>query len=360
MAINNFIDRIKIGNSEGEIAIGSSAYGICNTQADVAGKTVSIPGFALNEGTTIHVKFAYANTAEDPPTLNVNNTGAKSIVLYGDTDAGTNEYSTGWQAGAILTLTYDGTNWVRNAAFNELISSSNIGNNLNPVYVNNGSMTASIGNTIPFIVGTGTSAGTWTGTLAGLTEYYDGLMILYKSPVAGGSTTTLNLNNIGAKTCYLNSNTKLTTHFPANQPILLIYCTSLNGGCWTVSDYNSDSNTYTAAHCATAASTAAKAASCTYWVATPNSYIHINFRYTNTANNPTLNINSTGVKPIYVNGERPTSSNTEGHELKAGSYIAFYDGTNYQFRTDGKLPGLGTIGSAESVPLAGVTDATNL
>ena len=360
MAINNFIDRIKIGNSEGEIAIGSSAYGICNTQADVAGKTVSIPGFALNEGTTIHVKFAYANTAEDPPTLNVNNTGAKSIVLYGDTDAGTNEYSTGWQAGAILTLTYDGTNWVRNAAFNELISSSNIGNNLNPVYVNNGSMTASIGNTIPFIVGTGTSAGTWTGTLAGLTEYYDGLMILYKSPVAGGSTTTLNLNNIGAKTCYLNSNTKLTTHFPANQPILLIYCTSLNGGCWTVSDYNSDSNTYTAAHCATAASTVAKAASCTYWAATSNSYIHINFRYTNTANNPTLNINSTGAKPIYVNGERPTSSNTEGHELKAGSYIAFYDGTNYQFRTDGKLPGLGTIGSAESVPLAGVTDATNL
>jgi len=41
-------------------------------------------------------------------------------------------------------------------------------------------------------------------------------MIIYKPSVAGSSTTTLNLNNIGAKTCYLNNTTKLTTHFPKN------------------------------------------------------------------------------------------------------------------------------------------------
>ena len=67
----------------------------------------------------------------------------------------------------------------------------------------------------PFVIGTGSTAGTWLGQLDGLTAYYDGLMIIYKPSVKGDSTTTLNLNNIGAKTCYLNNTTKLTTHFPA-------------------------------------------------------------------------------------------------------------------------------------------------
>lgn len=98
---------------------------------------------------------------------------------------------------------------------------------------------------VPFIVGTGSTAGTWLGTLTGLTAYYDGLLILYKPSVAGASTTTLNINNIGAKTCYLNSTGKLTTHYPANQPILLVYSSSQNSGCWmAIDNYDSNSNTY--------------------------------------------------------------------------------------------------------------------
>jgi hypothetical protein len=119
-AISGFIDRIQIGSDEAhQIAIGSSAYGVCSTEANESAKTVDIAGFVLNLGTTIHVKFTYTNTAISP-TLNVNNTGAKGIVIYGLTSSGTNGYFTGWQAGAILTLTYDGTNWVRNQSFNEL------------------------------------------------------------------------------------------------------------------------------------------------------------------------------------------------------------------------------------------------
>ena len=216
--------------------------------------------------------------------------------------------------------------------------STNAGSQLNPVYFSEGVPVASTGNSIPFIVGTGTTAGIWLGSLTGLTAYYDGLLILYKSPVAGASTTTLNLNSLGAKTIYVNNTTKLTTHFPANQPILLTYSTSQNSGCWMcLDDYWTNSDTYTSAYCGTAAGTVAKAATCTYWTATPKSYIHINFRYANTAANPTLNIASTGAKPIYVNGVRAT-----GSVLPAGSYIAYYDGTNYQFRTDGFLPGEGS------------------
>lgn len=50
--------------------------------------------------------------------------------------------------------------------------------------------------------------------------------------------------------------------------------------------------------------------------------------------------------PIYINGAASSSTN---YTLPAGSYIIFYDGTNYYFRTDGKIP------TATSV-LAAVSD----
>ena len=57
---------------------------------------------------------------------------------------------------------------------------------------------------IPYIVGpdTDTTAGTWTGTCEDITAYVDGLTIIYVPKVAGASTTTLNINGLGAKTCY--------------------------------------------------------------------------------------------------------------------------------------------------------------
>ena len=192
---------------------------------------------------------------------------------------------------------------------------------------------------VPFVIGTGTTAGTWLGTLTGLTAYYDGLLILYKPAVAGATTTTLNLNNLGAKTCYLNDTTKLTTHFPKNQPILLVYSSSQNSGSWLCLDnYDYNSDTYPSALCTAAAATAAKGASCTYYTATANTYIHVIFRYANSyAGAITLNINSQGAKPIYING---TASSATNHTLPAGSYLAFYNGTNYYLRTDGKIPSL--------------------
>lgn len=122
------------------------------------------------------------------------------------------------------------------------LTASNNGNYLNPIFLSTGTATATAGKTIPFIVGTGTTAGTWTGTLTGLTAYYDGLLILYKSPVAGANPTTLQLNSLEAKQVYLNNTTALTTHYPVNQPILLVYSASTNSGCWVAVD-NYDSNT---------------------------------------------------------------------------------------------------------------------
>ena len=100
-----------------------------------------------------------------------------------------------------------------------------------------------------YIVGSGTTdstakTSTWVGTSDRITEYYDGLAIRYKIGVAGQTTTTLNINNLGAKPIYLFNTTKVTTQFPVNSIINLIYHADLNSGCWMCSDYDSNTNTY--------------------------------------------------------------------------------------------------------------------
>lgn len=87
----------------------------------------------------------------------------------------------------------------------------------------------------------------------------------------------------------------------------------------------------------TLASISDKVAVCSSYVALANSYIQVILANTNSANNMiTLNINGTGAKPIFINGTISSSSNKT---LPAGSYLVFYDGTNYYFRTDGKITG---------------------
>jgi len=51
------------------------------------------------------------------------------------------------------------------------------------------------------------------------------------------------LNDLGGKTVYLNHTSKLTTHYPAHQPILLVYSESQNSGCWEAIDNYTNSNT---------------------------------------------------------------------------------------------------------------------
>lgn len=75
-------------------------YGTCDTAAGTAAKVVSCSDFTLFTNATVIVKFSNANTAS-APTLNVNNTGAKTI--------------TGFESSSVLSglceFMYDGTNW---------------------------------------------------------------------------------------------------------------------------------------------------------------------------------------------------------------------------------------------------------
>ena len=74
------------------------------------------------------------------------------------------------------------------------------------------------------VIGTQTAAtGSWTGNLSTLDALYDGLTIAYYLPYAGSGNATLNLTlkngTTGAKNVYYQTNSRLTTHYPAGSII---------------------------------------------------------------------------------------------------------------------------------------------
>ena len=129
-------------------------------------------------------------------------------------------------------------------AYNYLIQGNTIDGHAlddNALYLVSGESANSQG--ICYVDGSGSStAGTWIGTHPEITSYYEGLAIAYKIGVAGASTTTLNINNLGAKTVKRN-NSNLTTHLPVNSVVMLVY----DGTDWRWADYSSDNNKVTTA-----------------------------------------------------------------------------------------------------------------
>ena len=77
--------------------------------------------------------------------------------------------------------------------------------------------------------------------------------------------------------------------------------------------------------CSTAAGTAAKTVSLTNFTLATGARITIKFTVTNTAANPTLNVNGTGAKPIVYRG----SAIAAGYLAANRVYEFVYDGTNY-------------------------------
>ena len=118
--------------------------------------------------------------------------------------------------------------------------------------------------------------------------------------------------------------------------------------------------------CDTAAATAAKTISATGYVLTTGGNIRIKMTNANTVDSATLNINSTGAKPLFYGGARASSTNT----WVANDILEiYYDGTNYQarnisptFKTGEKVNSVGvddepTAGSDNFVKSGGVSKA---
>lgn len=109
-------------------------------------------GFTLIQGVTIHVKFSNANSADNPK-LKFNgeaDANAKAIMQYGTTAIGSNSETNGWYAGAVVSFTYDGTNWIRDQGFNtnsqsaygNITTNGQIGSGNNLVVTNSGTVQA--------------------------------------------------------------------------------------------------------------------------------------------------------------------------------------------------------------------------
>lgn len=89
------------------------AYGTCSTAAATAAKVVTIDGntnWKLNKGSIIVVKFTATNTAQNP-TLNVNNTGAKSVI-YNTSTVTTSALATAGKANVYIMYMYNGSQYV--------------------------------------------------------------------------------------------------------------------------------------------------------------------------------------------------------------------------------------------------------
>ena len=94
-----------------------------------------------------------------------------------------------------------------------------------------------------------TTAGVWLAKVAepaeAITAYKDGQLFLYKITKAGASTTTLNINGLGAKTVYRSATSKLTTHFGVGNYLLLAY--NSTNTCFRVVNFYDSNTTYSVA-----------------------------------------------------------------------------------------------------------------
>lgn len=180
------------------------------------------------------------------------------------------------------------------------------------------------------------------------------------------SNVKFNVGGSGAKSVYYNTGVNTGSSNSifgyANRTILYVY----DGTNWVwISDgrHDGNDNAYTTAYCNTAAGTAAKTASMTGYILTANRYTVLTITNANTAASAlTLNINGKGAKPLYINGAASSSSN---YTLAAGSYIVYYDGTNYHIYNNGEIPRMihsenpsSVVAPSSTVPGSSITDGS--
>ncbi|MBP5596972.1 MAG: hypothetical protein J6Y02_16430 [Pseudobutyrivibrio sp.] len=259
-------------------------FGTCDTAGDTAAKVVTLSdttGWELKAGTIVGVKFTNKNTASSV-TLNVNGSGAKSIwyntAVYTDTSA--NVCGT---ASMVIYYMYDGTNWV---------------------WLNMGKLD---GNTDTKV----------RQTLSTTNKNYPLLMSYAES-----STTTGNVDNVSYR----------ANNIYANPSTGNIQATQLNGVTIGSSPKFTDTNNRKSffGTCDTASATAEKVVTLidsTGWELRAGTIVGVKFTKSNSANNPTLNINNSGAKSIWyrnavVSGNQQYLAGTSNDIIY---YI--YDGT---------------------------------
>ena len=98
--------------------------------------------------------------------------------------------------------------------------------------------------------GASDTAGTWTVTIPGITTLTEGLTIKIRLKTSyNGTTNTLNLNGLGAKTVYFRYGNKLTSHYSKESVLALTYtANAISSGTdktgWIIENIYNSTNTY--------------------------------------------------------------------------------------------------------------------
>lgn len=98
--------------------------------------------------------------------------------------------------------------------------------------------------------GASDTKGTWTVTIPGITALTEGLTIKIRLKTSyNGTTNTLNLNGLGAKTIYFRYGNKLTSHYSKESVLALTYTTNaISSGNdrtgWIIENIYDSTNTY--------------------------------------------------------------------------------------------------------------------
>ena len=126
MGVDSSIDTTSENLIKNKIITANISAAICFAEPDTQAKTAPVVGFTLFPGAIVRVQFVKGSSVENP-TLNINNTGAKPIKVFRDGikialpthkklnkgQGGTPTYTTvSVDAGIIIELFYDGTDWV--------------------------------------------------------------------------------------------------------------------------------------------------------------------------------------------------------------------------------------------------------
>lgn len=212
-----------------------------------------------------------------------------------------------------------------------------------------------------YVCDTAAATAAKTVTATGYTLTNGGCIRIKMTNANTAANVTLNINSTGAKALYYDGTQASSTNTWEAGEVLEVYydgtqyqCASGGGGKFATGEKvretsitdeitpNSDDLPTSGAvaeetdnlkanigyfTCDTAAATAAKVVAATGYKLTTGGNLRIKMTNANTANNVTLNINSTGAKALYYNGVQASESNS----WESGDLLeVFYDGTRFQ------------------------------
>ena len=300
----------------------SHHYGTCSTAAATVAKTASVNnsnGFSLIAGAKVTIKFSSANTVASP-TLNISSTGAKAIYYQGAVIT-SEQY---WEAGDVIDFIYDGTNWNMISAPAPKAKKLSTTRYIDGVAFNG---TADIHH-----YGVCTTQEAYVAKVATVNDgngldannIKTGTKITIQFSYGNtASNPTLNVNSTGAKPIFAQGVRLPNTWFwKANDTINFVY----DGTNWVMTDKPNQYDDIIV--CGAGKSVTAKTATASHFTLN-NIPFKIRFSNSNTASNPTLNINSTGAKSIYYRGYPISTYMIE----KDFIYTMQYDNDRYNILT---------------------------